>query len=135
MYQHASHQRQQALNALGKSLTRRSHARCELCQAQGQKLSPLEVLPLPETPDIDHTLFLCQTCIDQIRGRTPLSPNHWHCLSTAIWSQIPPVQVAAVRLLKKLHHLDWARELEEDLYLEEHISDWVDAVDKASTMK
>ena len=43
-------------------------SRCECCDQGGQALSIYEIEPLPEEPSPDHALFLCDSCIKQIKN-------------------------------------------------------------------
>ena len=115
------------LSLLGKPLARRSGRRCELCQASGVKLQPLEVPPIPKEPEFDRTLFLCETCITQINKPDKIEPARWRCLTNAIWSETQVVQVMAVRILRRLAKTEaWAAELLQDLYLEPETEQWID---------
>ncbi len=69
---------------------------------------------------------LCQTCIGQIEG-TP-DPNHWRCLASSMWSEDPAVQVLAARMLARLSDHDWARDLADQLWLDEETRAWADNV-------
>ena len=122
--------RVEALTSLGRSLARRSGSCCELCRQSGVRLAPREVEPLPEEPDLDRALFLCETCTNGLGKRPPEDPRHWHCLQESIWSDVPAVQVMAVRKLREIAEdpdAFWARECLETLYLEPEIEEWVDA--------
>lgn len=81
---------------LGKELTRRSRGRCELCGSPGGR--PWEIPPFPEYPEMDRTLMLCPRCTLWMEVGTP-TPGEHHVLSTAVWSELPPVRLAAARLL------------------------------------
>ncbi len=113
------------LALLGKDLTRRSHAHCELCGHGGTRLAALEVDPLPPEPELAHTLFLCGQCRLAMTPKE-LNGQYWRFLETAIWSDLPPAQVTAVRLTRRLSSQgeDWARSLLDGLYLEPAILDW-----------
>ncbi|SHE47784.1 phosphonoacetate hydrolase [Ruegeria intermedia] len=50
------------------------------------------------------------------------------CLATAMWSEDPATQVLAARLLKRLSDHDWARDLSEQLWLDEETQAWADNV-------
>jgi protein PhnA len=124
------HRHHHDLSSLGKDLTRRSHARCELCDVKGVPLQAYEVPPIPDELDINDTLFLCDTCFDQILHPEKLEPAHWHCLHHRIWSDMPALQVTAVRVLKNLAPLaTWATQLLEELYLDPDIANWVNHED------
>ena len=53
-----------------------------------------------------------------------LDPNHWHCLSDSMWSQVPAVQVIIWRLLNRLGSEPWAQDLLDMLYLEDDTLTW-----------
>ena len=111
-------ERQEALTMLGRDLTRRSKARCELCSAAGERLFTIEVEPLPDQPDPDHAVFLCEQCRDgSIGGK--LEPNRWRFLESVVWSEIPAVQITAVRLCRRLENagVGWAGDILSGLYL------------------
>lgn len=114
-----------ALSQYGKDLTRRSGAHCELCATGGVKLSIFEVPPAPAEPEFEHCLFLCEQCIEQIEKPKRRDPDHWRCLNTSVWSEIPAAQVQAVLMLRQLRDHDWARDLEDILYLPPEIEDWL----------
>lgn len=95
--------------------------KCDLCGADASLL-PLDVPGGPE----DGRVFICQDCADQLAGE--LQPNYWRCLATAMWSEKPAVQVLSARLLTRLSDQDWARDLREQLWLDEDTQAWVDAM-------
>ena len=116
----------QKLSLLGKDLTRRSRASCELCSQSGVPLSIFEVPPAPKEPQLDSVLHLCNLCTSQLKNPKQIDPNHWRILSDSVWSEIPAVQVMAVRILKHLAiDQTWAQEILEDLYLEEDLEAWI----------
>jgi protein PhnA len=111
-----------AVNALGRTLVRRSGSRCELCEASGVPLRPTEVTPTPEEPNIDEALFLCDACRAAVDGGA-LTDHRWRCLEIAVWSEVRPVQVTAVRLARRLSDdgVEWAIDLLSGLYLDPDI--------------
>lgn len=119
------------LNMLGKELTRRARACCELCEASGVALTPYEVPPAPAEPTIETTLFLCETCLTQIENPRQLDPERWRFVANAVWSDIPAVQVVAVRMLKRLAKSQpWAATIiEEELYLDDETEAWAAKAD------
>lgn len=120
-------QRLEALSLLGKDLTRRSRAHCELCDAHGIKLAPYEVKPAQEAPDIEHTVFACEVCIGQLSKLKTLSSDHWRCLNTSVWSEVAPVQIIAIRILKHLaKNVEWAVDLYDQLYIAPEIAERID---------
>ena len=118
-------QRQEALNRFGKDLARRAKSRCELCDVDGVKLVTHEVEPVPNEPDFDHCILVCNTCKEQLDNPKRIDPNHWRCLNTCVWSEIPAVQVTAVRMLDSLNDQPWAGDLKEQLYLSPEVETWI----------
>ena len=117
----------QQLSLLGKDLTRRSRARCELCTQSGVSLSIFEIPPASKEPQLDSVLHLCDDCKDQLENPKKLDPNHWRILSETVWSEVPAAQVMAVRILKHLSSSQpWAQEILEGAYLEEELKSWVE---------
>ena len=120
-------ERQEKLSLLGKELTRRAKSQCELCSVSGEKLSIVEISPVPVIPSVDHCIFICSTCQNELNlpAKQKLDTHHWKCLHHSVWSEIPSVQVTAMRILKKLPDSDWAQELIEQVYLTEDIENWI----------
>ncbi len=118
-------ERERARQALGRDLSRRARSKCELCETAGEKLQPWEVTPLPETPDPDHAVLICSRCTEACEGGR-LEANTWRFLETTMWSEVPAVQVVAVRLLHRLSEegATWAREAMDGLYLEDSVRAW-----------
>jgi protein PhnA len=114
------------LSLLGKELTRRSRARCELCSQSGIPLSIYEVPPSPKIPTLDQALHLCETCTHQLEKPKKIEANTWRVLSETIWSEVPAAQVMAIRILKRLSKTEsWAQEILESTYLDEELEDWI----------
>ncbi len=115
------------LNSFGKDLARRSKSHCELCNEHGVKLLIHEVPPVDKEPEFEHCIFICENCQQQIEKPKSMDVNHWHCLHTSIWSEVPPVQVMAVLMAKRLKDkADFAEELLDQIYLEEDVTQWVE---------
>jgi protein PhnA len=123
---HKNQVRQEAVACLGKELVRRSGAGCELCGVHGERLTVVEVEPAPEIPDADHSIIVCNTCRDGISG-IRLAPARYHFLENAVWSDIPAVQVTAVRLCRRLagDGTQWAGEILDNLYLSPAVEEWL----------
>ncbi len=115
------------LTSFGKDLARRCKSHCEMCGSHGVKLAIHEVPPVPKEADFEHCIFVCEACQEQIEKPKRLDINHWHCLHTSIWSEVPAVQVMAVLMAKRIAgKADFADELLDQIYLEEPISQWVE---------
>lgn len=123
--------RQNMLSHFAKDLVRRSRSKCELCDKGGVKLEIYELPPLEEEPSVEHCIFICEECHKQIDNPKKMSPSHWHCLNHSLWSELPVVQVMAVRMLRRLVKTEchWAEELLEHAYLEPHLEEWAELVE------
>ncbi len=94
---------------------------CDLCAA-ANNLSAFEVTGSDVAPEIT----LCGVCqIGAADG--PLEGQHWQCLTTSMWSEVPAVQVTAYRLLRRLSHHSWAQDALDMLYLDEETLVWAEA--------
>ena len=93
----------------------RSQGQCELCAAS----SPLKLYEVPpqDIPSADTVMMVCDTCLQQIEQKAELDHNHWQCLSTSMWSEVPAVQVVSWRMLNRLRNESWAADLLDMLYL------------------
>ena len=124
------------LNSFGKDLARRCKSHCELCDNHGVKLTIHEVPPVPKEPELDHCIFICEQCNEQITFPKRLGINHWHCLHASIWSEVPAVQVMAVLMAKRIaDKADFAEELLDQIYLEEPIQTWIEDAEKELNKK
>lgn len=125
----AHHARQEAIQAFTRQLVRRARSACELCTTANTALSPVEVTPLEDDPDPERTVLICERCARGVARPDKLKdPHAWRFLEVAMWSDLPPAQVLAVRLLRHLGpNVPWAREALDTLYLDPEIEAWVDA--------
>ncbi|MGB0387049.1 MAG: phnA protein [Ardenticatenaceae bacterium] len=122
-------ERVKAVSSFGRDLARRSGSCCELCGASGVKLVVFEVPPVPEEPEYERCIFICETCKGQIDKPKKMDPRHWLCLYSTIWSEVPAVQVMAVRLLRQLPASEsWAADVLDQAYLEPETQEWADQV-------
>lgn len=120
-------ERKENLNYFGKELVRRCAAHCELCAAGHVPLSIYEVSPVPQEPDIEHCLMICETCQQSLAQPKRMDANHWRCLTTTMWSEVGAAKVTAIVLLRYLAQQHaWAQECLEQAYLEESEQEWVD---------
>lgn len=83
---------------------------CAVCGTEG----PLRAVAIAPR---DTALDLCATCAAGMAGEIAPAP-HWSCLQSAIWSEVPEVQIAAWRLTQALRSETWAAELLETVWLE-----------------
>ncbi len=118
-----------AVQALGRGLNRRARSKCELREDR-TSLTVVEVPPLPEEPEDDCAVMLCERCAaamaDERRGP---AADTLRFLENALWSQVAPAQVVAVRVARRLAAQDvpWARDLLDTLYLDPDVEARVDA--------
>ena len=101
---------------------------CALCSAD----TPLSDYPVSGGPD-GAVAAICEICRSQIEAE--LEPNHWRCLSSSMWSEDVAVQVLAARLLTRLSDHDWARDLADQLWLDDDARAWADNVAAPSQHK
>ena len=116
------------LTSFGKDLARRTRSKCELCENGGVSLEVFEVPPVEKFPRVERCAFLCENCVRQMEDRRRFEVGEqWRCLAQAVWSEIPSVQVLAVRGLRRLAESEaWARSSLEDVYLDPEVEAWVD---------
>jgi protein PhnA len=107
--------------SLDTNLLARAADQCELCSTAAA-LFQYDV-PSSSTRH-DASIAVCEGCAAELVDGAELSPKHWHCLQTAIWSEVPAVQVASYRLLERLRAEGWASELLESAYLEGDVLAW-----------
>ncbi len=100
-------------------LLQRSGSRCELCPST-ENLQVYEVKPSVEDAT-DNAILICNTCLSQIERPEPPDANHWRCLNTSMWSEVPAIQVVAWRMLKRLSAHDWASDNLDMLYLDDAV--------------
>jgi protein PhnA len=92
---------------------------CALCSAE----EATRFFVVAGGPD-DAGVHICATCQSQIDGE--LEATHWRCLSSSMWSTEPAVQVLAARILARLSDEDWARDLADQLWLDDETRAWAD---------
>ena len=111
------------------ALFARSNSSCELCKSK-LNLSVYKVPP-NSNGSADNSIFVCETCLDQIEYPKNIDANHWRCLNDSMWTPIPAVQVMAWRQLKRLSSEAWAQDLLDMLYLDEETQAWAAATEIA----
>ena len=119
--------RLQAVAGLGRLLARRARSKCEICECKGQRLTVIEVPPVDGAPEADRAIMICESCQRAVEGGK-LDADHWRILEGLVWSELPPVQVVAVRLTRRVRDdgVSWAGNALDGLYLEPDIEAWVD---------
>lgn len=103
----------------------RSGGACELCSATAN----LDVFELEDSPTAgtEASIWICETCKEQIENPDTVDVNHWRCLNDSMWSPVPAVQVISWRMLNRLKGEDWPQGLLDMMYLEEEVLQWAKA--------
>ena len=71
-------------------------------------------------------LFACERCRDLIEGgKLPKDTDSLRFLEGPIWSEVFPVQLTAIRLLRRVGEakVDWAQRTLEDLWIPENVEE------------
>ena len=107
------------------TLMQRANNSCELCTATDN----ISVFPVPPTSDLSaqQCVYICENCQSQIEGSKALDTNHWRCLNDSMWSEHPPVQVVAWRMLSRLKSEGWPQDLLDMMYLDDENLNWAKA--------
>jgi protein PhnA len=106
-------------------LKNRSNNVCELC-SQGGELNVYDVPPAASNVS-GREIYICNKCLAQIEKKEELDPKHWACLTTAMWSEVLPVQVVSWRMLNRLRDQTWAAEQIDMMYFDDETMDWAKA--------
>jgi len=106
-------------------LLKRSENKCELCKS-GDGLTDFEVPP-PSGSNQDNCILLCDKCRAQIENKEELDSSHWLCLSEAMWSEVPGIQIVSWRMLNRLRHESWAMDNLDMMYLSDEMLSWAKA--------
>jgi protein PhnA len=117
------------LASLGKDLARRSKRKCELCHQSGVSLSVFEVVH-QSPPQLETCIFICDTCLSELRALPKLSSHHWRCLTHSLWSDIKIVQAVAIILLQRLN-TDWSNDWLEQVYIDDEMNNFIIQVKKS----
>ena len=101
-------------------LNMRADNSCEFCEGRDD----LVAYPVGPTPDntANTSVLLCATCAPMIEG--DMDQNHLRCLTGAIWSEYDSVKVLAWRLLDRLSDEAWARDLSDQMYMDDETHAW-----------
>lgn len=106
-------------------LKSRSDNKCELCGAE-QGLKAYEVQPQDRSNE-ENTILICDKCRAQIEKKEDLDSQHWSCLTTSMWSEVPGVQVTTWRMLNRLRNESWAMENLDMMYMDDDRLAWAKA--------
>ncbi|MGJ8656697.1 MAG: phnA protein [Akkermansiaceae bacterium] len=120
----ADKQRKELVSSFGKDLARRAKSKCELSGESGVPLIIYEMEPVKAEPDFNQCLFISQTSLAQIKNPKLLVPDQWRILGEQVWSELPQVQIMAVRMLTYIAKNEhWAQEILDNMYLDDSIMD------------
>ncbi len=108
--------------SLEKDLQARSENKCELCAATDNLAA--YIIPPSTEGILSKSLYACDTCINQMEEKEEVDLNHWRCLNDSMWSTVPPVQVAAYRMLHRLRAEGWPQDLLDMMYLDDDTLNW-----------
>ena len=102
---------------------------CELCGTGGIALHATEVPPLPEHPNEEAAILICEPCTHQMRAKKP-DATTLRFLEQTVWSDIVPVQLAAIHLLRRLaqQHVSLATECLDGLWIDDAIQAKLDGL-------
>lgn len=118
------------LQRLGKELARRAKSKCELTGAAGVPLRAYEVPPVGVDPVLERTLLLSEACHEVLEHPSRLAGRAWQGLGEMVWSEQAAVQVVAWRMLRRLAKKeDWAREVLDEVFLDEEVEVWAQSVE------
>ncbi|GFO54617.1 hypothetical protein GMSM_16240 [Geomonas sp. Red276] len=109
----------EAVNALGKSISKRAGFRCEWCGGD-EGLRLWEYHPDQE-PAPEILALLCSGCRDLVDKRSP-DPRELRPLRNALWSDIPAVAEGAAQVLVRCKE-PWVREAIEESLIDEAIKE------------
>ena len=118
-------ERQAAISALGKTISRRAGSKCELC-AGDLDCKVVEVPPIGEEPDDEAAILACSRCRELLESRRlPRDASDYRFLEGAAWADPLPVKVAAVTQLRRLAAggVGWATECLDGLWLPEDVTE------------
>ncbi len=106
-------------------LLARSENKCEICTSA----TDLQLYEVPHAKyhDEDGCFMICKKCLSQIDKKEELDSKHWSCLTTAMWSEVPGVQVVTWRMLNRLNEESWAADNLDMMYLDDERLAWAKA--------
>src|SRR5258708_34097237 len=115
----------ESITKSNQQLLARSQHKCELCQSWAS-LKGYELLPEPGG-NLDNGIYICGKGQAQIDKKEELDSNHWSCLSAAMWSEVPGIQVVSWRMLNRLKQESWAMDSLDMMYLPDETLSWAKA--------
>lgn len=101
----------------------RSGGKCELSGETGN-LNFYEVQPTSGN-EAERLILISDKALAQIEKKEEPDSNYWQkFLTTAMWSEIPGVQVVCWRMLQRFRNETWAAEALDMLYLDGETLEW-----------
>ena len=110
---------------LEQALLSRSENKCELCEST-DTITVYEIPPQDQSNE-ENCIIVCNTCLVQIEKKAALDQEHWKCLTSSMWSEVPGVQVVAWRMLNRLRTESWAADQLDMLFLDDERLAWAKA--------
>ncbi len=110
---------------LKEQLISRSEGKCELCGGT-ENIDVYEVPPQSQSNE-SNSIVICEECLAQIEKKEEPDSNHWQCLSTSMWSEVPGVQVVSWRMLNRFRGESWAADSLDMMYLDDEMLNWAKA--------
>ena len=110
---------------LEQALLSRSENKCELCEST-DTITVYEIPPQDQSNE-ENCIIVCNTCLVQIEKKAALDQEHWKCLTSSMWSEVPGVQVVAWRMLNRLRTESWAADQLDMLFLDDDRLAWAKA--------
>jgi len=110
---------------LEQALLSRSENKCELCEST-DTITVYEIPPQDQSNE-ENCIIVCNTCLVQIEKKAALDQEHWKCLTSSMWSEVPGVQVVAWRMLNRLRTESWAVDQLDMLFLDDDRLAWAKA--------
>ncbi|MFA5620237.1 MAG: PhnA domain-containing protein [Weeksellaceae bacterium] len=108
------------------TVKQRSGGVCELSGESGN-LHFYEVEPTSGNQP-ERTILISDKALAQIEKQEEPDSAYWEkFLPTAMWSEVPGVQVVAWRMLNRFRNESWAADALDMLYLDEEMLDWAKA--------
>jgi len=110
---------------LEQALLSRSENKCELCEST-DTITVYEIPPQDQSNE-ENCIIVCNTCLVQIEKKAALDQEHWKCLTSSMWSEVPGVQVVAWRMLNRLRTESWASDQLDMFFLDDERLAWAKA--------
>ncbi len=107
-------------------LKQRSGNLCEL-SGTADNLRIYEV-PFAKNKGADSSILISEKCLNQIEKKELPDSKFWESiLPTAMWSEVPAVQVVAYRMLNRFRNESWASDALDMIYLDDDNMEWAQA--------